>query len=229
MMNAKKTKKADLESKRTTMFLVGLVIALSFSLFAFEWKKPVQKTMIVQGNVNYAPPEDLVIPITKPEKIKPEKPIVKVPVFNIIEDNIKTENELDWEGEDPEEPVIIDFSSMLNMGEEPEDENLGAVLNFAETMPEFPGGNAALLSFLAQNVKYPLIAQENGIEGKVYVSFVVDETGNIYNVALARDADSSLGREAIRVVKSMPSWKPGKQGNTAVKVRYTVPINFVLQ
>lgn len=96
-------------------------------------------------------------------------------------------------------------------------------------MPEFPGGNAALVSFLSKNVKYPLIAQENGIKGKVFVTFVVDENGDIYNVTLARGVDASLDREAIRVVKSMPRWKPGRQGNTAVKVRYTVPINFILQ
>ena len=96
-------------------------------------------------------------------------------------------------------------------------------------MPEFPGGDAALLSYLAKNIDYPVIAQENGIEGKVYVSFVVDKEGRVFNVALVRGVDSSLDREAIRVVKSMPRWKPGRQGNTEVKVRFTVPIKFTLQ
>ncbi|WP_319479321.1 energy transducer TonB [uncultured Draconibacterium sp.] len=228
-MKSKKTKKADLESKKTTLFLIGLVLALGFTLFAFEWKQPARKTMIVQGSRDYNPPEDLVIPSTPPEKIELEKPIIKVPVFKVIEDGEKPFEELIWEGEEPEEPVEIDLGDIMNYGEDTGEEDLSAILDFAETMPEFPGGNAALLSFLSNNVKYPTIAQENGIKGKVFVTFVVDENGDIYNVALARGVDASLDREAIRVVKSMPRWKPGKQGNKAVKVRYTVPINFILQ
>ncbi|KJF41807.1 energy transducer TonB [Draconibacterium sediminis] len=228
-MKSKKTKKADLESKKTTLFLIGLVVALGFILFAFEWKQPARKTMIVQGSRDYMPPEDLVIPSTPPEKTEPEKPIIKVPVFKVIEDGKKIDEELIWEGEEPEEPLTIDLGSIMDFGEDPEEEDLSGIFDFAETMPEFPGGDAALLSFLSKNVKYPAIAQENGIKGKVFVTFVVDENGNIYDVTLARGVDSSLDREAIRVVKSMPRWKPGKQGNKAVKVRYTVPINFILQ
>nr|WP_321358368.1 energy transducer TonB [uncultured Draconibacterium sp.] len=228
-MKSKKTKKADLESKKTTLFLIGLVVALSSILFAFEWKQPAQKATIVQGYADYMPPEDLVIPSTSREKVEPEKPIIKVPVFKVLDDDIKIHEELIWKGEEPDEPVTIDLGSIMDNGDDPGEEDLDAVLNFAETMPEFPGGDVALVSFLSKNVKYPLIAQENGIKGKVFVTFVVDENGDIYNVTLARGVDASLDREAIRVVKSMPRWKPGRQGNTAVKVRYTVPINFILQ
>ncbi|WP_297101521.1 energy transducer TonB [uncultured Draconibacterium sp.] len=228
-MKSKKTKKADLESKKATLFLIGLVVALGFTLFAFEWKQPAQKAMIVQGYADYMPPEDLVIPSTAREKVEPEKPIIKVPVFKVIEDGKKIDEELIWEGEEPDEPVTIDLGNIMDYGDDPGEENLDVILNFAETMPEFPGGDAALVSFLSKNVNYPLIAQENGIKGKVFVSFVVDENGDIYDVTLARGVDASLDREAIRVVKSMPRWKPGRQGSTAVKVRYTVPINFILQ
>lgn len=228
-MKSKKTKKADLESKKATLFLIGLVVALGFTLFAFEWKQPAQKAMIVQGYADYMPPEDLVIPSTAREKVEPEKPIIKVPVFKVIDDDIKIDEELIWEGEEPDEPVTIDLGNIMDYGDDPGEENLDVILNFAETMPEFPGGDAALVSFLSKNVNYPLIAQENGIKGKVFVSFVVDENGDIYDVTLARGVDASLDREAIRVVKSMPRWKPGRQGSTAVKVRYTVPINFILQ
>lgn len=228
MIESKKTKKADLESKKATLYLVGLVIALSFTLFAFEWKRPVQKTLIVTGTGNFNPPEDLVIPITKVEKTEYEKPVIKVPVFKVIDDDIKIDDELVWEGEEPEAPVLIDLGSIMDSEKDRGEENLDVVLNTAEIMPEFPGGDAALLNYLSRNVKYPLIAQENGIQGRVYVTFVVDEYGEILNVVLARGVDSSLDREALRVVKSMPRWKPGKQGNREVKVRYTVPINFVL-
>lgn len=229
MIDLKKTKKADLETKRATLFLAGIVIALGFTLLAFEWKQPVKKTSLALNGHDYFPPEDLVIPITKPEKAEPEKPIIKIPVFKVIRNELNIENELIWEGEEPEEPVLIDFGDLMNSGKDMEEDNLNGILITAEVMPEFPGGDAALLSYLAKNIKYPLVAQENGIEGKVYVSFVVDEQGSVCKVELVRGIDSALDREAIRVVKSMPGWKPGRQGDTEVKVRFTVPINFTLQ
>ncbi|MDX8341343.1 energy transducer TonB [Draconibacterium sp. IB214405] len=229
MMQPKKTKKADLENKKTTLFLIGLVVALSFALFAFEWKRPVQKTVVVAGTGNFDLPEDLVIPSTPAEKMKPEKPIVKVPVFEVIKDEFDIKDEFVWQGEEPEEPVLIDFNTIFTAEKDEAEVNIDNILDRAEIMPEFPGGDAALLNYLSRNVKYPLIAQENRIEGKVFVSFVIDEKGNIFNVTLARGVDTSLDREALRVVKSMPVWKPGRQGNRAVKVRYTVPINFMLQ
>ena len=96
-------------------------------------------------------------------------------------------------------------------------------------MPEFPGGEEALRKYIAQSVKYPVIAQENGIQGRVYVSFVVNTKGKVTDVKIARGVDPNLDKEAIRVVNAMPAWKPGKQRGKAVKVSYTVPINFVLQ
>ncbi len=96
-------------------------------------------------------------------------------------------------------------------------------------MPEFPGGEVALRKFIATSVKYPVIAQENGIQGRVYISFVVNTKGKVIDVKIARGVDPNLDKEAIRVVNSMPAWKPGKQRGKAVKVSYTVPINFVLQ
>jgi protein TonB len=96
-------------------------------------------------------------------------------------------------------------------------------------MPEFPGGELALRKFIANAIKYPVIAQENGIQGKVYVNFVVDKDGSITAAKIARGVDSSLDKEALRVVNSLPKWKPGMQRGKPVKVSYTVPISFVLQ
>ena len=95
-------------------------------------------------------------------------------------------------------------------------------------MPTFPGGDDALRKFIAQSVKYPVIAQENGIQGRVFVSFVVNSKGEVTNVKVARPFDPNLDKEAVRVVQSMPKWAPGKQRGKPVKVSYTVPINFVL-
>ncbi len=228
-LKPKKTKEADLENKKSTLFLIGMVLALSLTLFAFEWKQPVKKTVIIQGSADFEPPEDLVIPRTKDERAEAEKPIIKVPVFKVIKDNIKIDDELEWIGEEPEDPVFIDFGSIISPEKDKDEIDIDKIFDTVEIMPKFPGGEAALLSYLSRNVKYPLIAQENGIQGRVYVTFVIDENGEISDAVLARSIDSSLDREALRVVKSMPRWKPGKQGNREVKVRYTVPINFVLQ
>ena len=95
--------------------------------------------------------------------------------------------------------------------------------------PEFPGGELALRKYIANAIKYPVIAQENGIQGKVYVTFVVDKDGGISDARVARGVDPSIDKEALRVVNALPKWKPGKQRGAAVRVSYTVPINFVLQ
>jgi protein TonB len=98
-----------------------------------------------------------------------------------------------------------------------------------EDMPEFPGGELELRKFIANNIEYPKAAQENGIQGKVYVTFVVDKNGEIANAKIARGVDPTLDQEALRVVNSLPKWIPGKQRGQKVNVSYTVPINFALQ
>lgn len=111
----------------------------------------------------------------------------------------------------------------------PKPEVATKVFDVVEEMPSFPGGNVALMSYLANNIKYPVVAQENGVQGRVTVSFVVERDGSISDVRVARSVDPSLDREAQRVVKSMPRWKPGKQNGSAVRVKYTVPVVFRLQ
>lgn len=102
------------------------------------------------------------------------------------------------------------------------------VYMIVEEMPEFPGGEKALREFIANSVRYPVVAQENGIQGRVYVSFTVDKTGMVKDAEVARGVDPSLDQEALRVVKGLPQWSPGKQKGEAVDVRYTVPIQFAL-
>ena len=111
----------------------------------------------------------------------------------------------------------------------PKPEVASKVFDVVEEMPSFPGGQGALMSYLASNIKYPVVAQENGVQGRVIVSFVVERDGSISDVKVARSVDPSLDREAQRVVKSMPRWKPGKQNGSAVRVKYTVPVVFRLQ
>lgn len=111
----------------------------------------------------------------------------------------------------------------------PKPEVATKIFDVVEEMPSFPGGNGALMSYLASNIKYPVVAQENDVQGRVIVSFVVERDGSISDVRVARSVDPSLDREAQRVVKSMPRWKPGKQNGSAVRVKYTVPVVFRLQ
>ena len=111
----------------------------------------------------------------------------------------------------------------------PKPEVATKVFDVVEEMPSFPGGNGALMSYLNGNTKYPVVAQENGVQGRVIVSFVVERDGSISDVKVARSVDPSLDREAQRVVKSMPRWSPGKQNGSTVRVKYTVPVVFRLQ
>uniref|UniRef100_UPI004024D826 TonB family protein n=1 Tax=Prevotella sp. TaxID=59823 RepID=UPI004024D826 len=111
----------------------------------------------------------------------------------------------------------------------PKPEVSNKVFDFVEEMPHFPGGAAALQAFLSSNTKYPVVAQENGVQGRVIVSFVVERDGSITDVRVVRSVDPSLDREASRVVRSMPRWSPGKQNGSAVRVKYTVPVVFRLQ
>ena len=111
----------------------------------------------------------------------------------------------------------------------PKPEVSNKVFDVVEEMPHFPGGAAALQAFLSSNTKYPVVAQENGVQGRVIVSFVVERDGSITDVKVVRSVDPSLDREATRVVKSMPRWSPGKQNGSAVRVKYTVPVVFRLQ
>ena len=111
----------------------------------------------------------------------------------------------------------------------PKPEVSNKVFDVVEEMPHFPGGPAALQAFLSSNTKYPVVAQENGVQGRVTVSFVVERDGSITDVRVVRSVDPSLDREASRVVKSMPRWSPGKQNGSTVRVKYTVPVVFRLK
>ncbi|WP_439182833.1 energy transducer TonB [Carboxylicivirga taeanensis] len=207
---------------------IGLVVTLAIVLIAFEWT-----TTDVDASqfemVEELEAEEEIMPITRQEEVKPPPPPPPpkvADVLNIVEDDVELDEELDIEDTEMDEETEIDFSDLAMEEEESDD---APVFFIVEDMPEFPGGEEALRKYIAQSVKYPVIAQENGIQGRVYVSFVVNTKGKVTDVKIARGVDPNLDKEAIRVVQAMPAWKPGKQRGKAVKVSYTVPINFVLQ
>ncbi len=136
----------------------------------------------------------------------------------------------DQEGTKDRTDVAIRNDIAVNTNESEEKKEVAnKVFDVVEQMPSFPGGNEALMKFLSENVKYPVVAQENGVQGRVVVSFVVERDGSITDVKVVRSVDPSLDKEAARVVKSMPRWIPGKQNGAAVRVKYNVPVSFRLQ
>ena len=128
----------------------------------------------------------------------------------------------------PPPPPAPAVAEVLTVVEE-EEESSQQIFTVVETMPEFPGGQGALLQYLAKSIKYPVIAQENGIQGRVSCSFVVNKDGSIVDAEVIRGVDPSLDKEALRVINSMPKWNPGMQRNKPVRVKYTVPVMFRLQ
>ena len=136
---------------------------------------------------------------------------------------------LDVKGNDEGGEVLkVERAEIEQPKPEPKKEEDNKVFDVVEQQPAFPGGQGALLSWLSQNIHYPAVAEENGIQGRVVVSFVVEKDGSISNVQVVRGVDPSLDKEAARVVKSMPKWTPGKQNGQAVTVRYTLPVTFRL-
>ena len=226
-MQVKKSEKASLEKDKLVYVLMGLVFVLSLVYVALEWtKREVTKYEVTDTEFLFE--EEVDIQQTTQETPPPPPPpaVQEVEVLNVVEDNVETESiEVNTEDDKAEEVVI---AAPVEAPQEEEEEEVVFVV--VESMPEFPGGQQALFKYLSENVKYPVIAQENGIQGRVICQFVVNKDGSIVDVEVVRSGgDASLDKEAVRVIKSMPKWKPGKQRGKAVRVKYTVPVNFKLQ
>ena len=225
-MQIKKSQHASLEDKKIIYVLMGFVFVLSLCYVALEWtEQEVTKYEVMDDEFLFE--EEVEIQQTTQETPPPPPPpaVQEVELLNVVEDNVETES-IEINTEDDKEEVVI--AAPVEAPEEEEEEEVIFVV--VETMPEFPGGQQALFKYLSENVKYPVIAQENGIQGRVICQFVVNKDGSIVDVEVVRSGgDPSLDKEAVRVIKSMPKWKPGKQRGKAVRVKYTVPVNFKLQ
>ena len=228
-MEVKKSQKADLEGKKGVFFEVGLTLALAILLLAFEWKSSSEEVSQFQ-TVAEEQIEEEIIPITQ-QMLKPPPPPPPAPkltdLIDIVEDDTQIDEELEIQDVDDTSEntdVPIDASDFGPYGDE--DTGDTEVFVVVEDMPSFPGGNVQ--KWIAKNVKYPVLAMENGIQGKVFIQFVIERDGSITDVKVLRGVDASLDKEAVRVVKAMPKWKPGKQRGKPVRVSYTLPINFQL-
>ena len=207
--------------------LIGLVLVLSICYVAFEWtEKEVTKYEVTDTDFFFE--EEIDIQQTTQETPPPPPPpaVQEVEVLNVVEDDVETET-IEINTEDDKDVEVVIAPPVEAPVEEEEEEVIFMVV---ETMPEFPGGQQALFKYLGENVKYPVIAQENGIQGRVICQFVVNKDGSIVDVVVVRSSgEPSLDKEALRVINSMPKWKPGKQRGKPVRVKYTVPVNFRLQ
>lgn len=227
-MEIKKSPKADLESKKSTWLLVGYVIVLAFMFVAFEWTKRDIKIDTSQAVADLVFEEEI-IPITEqPEQVTPPPPEAPAiaETLTIVEDDADVEETAIVSSEELNQAVEIKYVPVAVEEEEPEEQTIFEVV---ENMPDFPGGQAALMQYLAKNIKYPTIAQENGTQGRVIVQFVVNRDGSIVDAKVVRSVDPYLDKEALRVINTMPKWKPGMQRGKPVRVKFTVPVMFRLQ
>lgn len=228
-MDVKKSPKATLEDKKFLFVLMGLVMVLSLIYIAFEWTdKEVTVYEVIDPDM--LAEEEIEIIQTAQELPPPPPPPAPeiVEELNIVEDDVVTES-VEINTEDDKDKTVSISAPVTSTGSTIVEEEDQVVFQVVEKMPSFPGGDAALFKYLSDNVKYPVIAQENGVQGRVICQFVVNRDGSIVDVEVVRSVDPSLDKEAIRVIKSMPKWSPGQQRGKPVRVKYTLPVNFRLQ
>lgn len=182
-----------------------------------EEQKVVEK---VKSSVKFTPPV-----IKKDDEVKPEEELKSQEDLNKTNTAIGS---FDVKGNDEAGGEVLKAKEVIAQPEPPKEEET-KVFDVVEVMPSFPGGQAALFEWLSKNIKYPVVAEENGVQGRVIVTFVVERNGSITDVQVVKSVDPSLDKEAVRVVKAMPHWIPGKQNGSAVRVKFTVPVTFRLQ
>jgi protein TonB len=229
-MEPKKSKKADLEKKKGLFLEIGFVVSLGLVLLAFEWTSKPEK---VKGFVKQES-EDVVqesVPVTRQQQQKqppPPPPPKTTEVIQIVDNDVQIEDELVLEETEADQDTRVSIDAFAE--EEEEEESEAQIFMKVEDMPEFKGGGVSKFrSYIQKNVKYPTIAAENGIQGTVYVKFVVDRDGSVSNVTVLRGVDPSLDEAAVEAIKRAPKWDPGMQRGKPVRVQFTVPITFKLQ
>ncbi len=232
-MEVKKSPKADLEKGKGLSILMGMVVAFAVLFVGFEWgSKDIQVATADEGVADIIAEEE--IEITRPENTPPPPPPPPAPaaaeVLNVVEDDVELEQQDIITSEDnATEAQTQTYVAPVVQEEEEEEESAQQIFTVVEKQPEFPGGTAALFKYLSKAIKYPVIAQENGIQGRVVCSFVVNRDGSIVDIQVMRGVDPSLDKEAIRVIGEMPKWKPGEQLGKPVRVRFILPVQFRLQ
>ena len=226
-MEEKKSPKANLENKKVMFTQIGLIIALLIAWLAFEHKSYDKRELDESLLNREVVLDEEMVEITKQEEQKPqpvEQP-QQTTQLEIVDDNVETED-ININAEVEQNEVIEEYVAPEVVEEDVVEQE---IFQIVEEMPAFPGGEAKLMEYVGKNIKYPQIARETGIQGRVFISFVVEPDGSVSNVKLLRGIGGGCDEEAMRVVKSMPKWKPGKQRGKAVRVSYQIPVFFKLQ
>lgn len=235
-MEAKKSEQANLENYRGMFMLTGIVLSLLLSIFLIEYKVYDEKTSNL-GELDKVE-DDEVIPITQRELEPPPPPPPPPPeVIEVVEDDVELDEELDIQTTDSDEMEEVEAIEM-------EVEESDEVLNFAvvESAPVYPGCedkkteaekkacmNQMIVKYVSNNFEFPEMARQMGLEGRVFVNFVIEKDGSITNIEVVRGVDPVLDDEAVRVIKGLPNFEPAKQRGKPVRVSYTIPINARLQ
>lgn len=223
-MELKKNPKYDLTKQAGMLLNLGLTVSLLMVIVAFEWRSYDDSGLVDLGQVEDDFEDIMDIPPT--EQPPPPPPKVQLPEIIEVpdEEEIEDEIEVELDVEVTEETVVED----IVFEEAPEEENVDEIFDIVEDQPEFPGGISAFYGYVGKNMKYPKQARRMGIEGKVYVQFVVDKDGTVTDVRAVKGIGAGCDEEAERVLKSSPKFKPGKQRGRPVKVRMMMPIIFKL-
>jgi len=230
-MEVKKSSKADLEKSKGTGLLLGLVVGLAVLFVGFEWGQRDLNISDNEGIADVIAEEEIEI-TTQNEPPPPPPPPPPAPeaveVLNIVEDNANIQ-QVDIISSEDNQQAAQTQTYVPPAPVEEEEEDAQQIFQVVEKMPEFPGGTTAMMSFISKAIKYPVVAQENGIQGRVVCSFVVNRDGSIVDAEVVRGIDASLDKEALRVISTMPKWKPGEQRGKPVRVKFTLPVQFRLQ
>jgi len=229
IMEPKKSEKANLENKKSLFIQLGIIFALAVSLIAFEWTSGQRGPSAFDGMSEEAIEEE-VIPVTEeipPEEMPPPE-VTVTDLFEIVEDDVVLESEVKFDDDETSEDKVVEiYAPVLNADEEEVEEEIFVIV---EDMPTFKGGDInRFREWVQKRVRYPELAAENGIQGRVFITFVVETNGTVSNVTITRSVDALLDEAAKEAVAASPKWEPGMQRGRPVRVRYSIPIIFQLQ
>lgn len=229
-MEAKKSPKADLENKKTLFIQIGLVIALVLCLLAFNWTTGQKNNSVFEGMTEQAIEEEQ-IPVTEeiPPEQAPPPEVTVTDLFEIVQDDVVLTNEVSFDDDETTEDKVVEIYAPVSLQAE-EEATEEEVFVIVEDMPKFKGGDInKFREWVQKRVRYPEIASENGIQGRVYITFVVETSGLVSNVSVTRSVDALLDEAAKEAVEASPKWEPGLQRGRPVRVRYSIPIIFQIE
>lgn len=221
-MQPRKNPEADLERRKMSFWMIGALTALAITLVAFEWTT-FDRTQEGLGALDMELLEEEVIPPRATPPPPPPPPPAPTQVIEIVDDE---EEVVETETVEMEVEENTEVQAPAQQEEEVVEEQIFTIV---EDMPAFPGGEAEMRKYLGKSIKYPQMAQDAGISGTVFLTFEVDKDGKIKDVKVLRGIGGGCDEEAIRVVKAMPQWTPGKQRGKPVRVQFTLPVKFTLR